>query len=120
MIHLIFHIHRVLQISARNYYIPSLTLLGRAYCFVHSEKGRGPGFDLSIHRIVINFDTFLPFFLYLMEDSLLNRAYSADTATSSVSLPSSIGNSSRSSSTANNSAKRRIDLNTPASHQQKW
>jgi hypothetical protein len=49
-----------------------------------------------------------------MEDSLLNRSYSADTATSSVTLPSSIGNSSRN----NNSSvkKRRIDLNTPVTN----
>ena len=48
-----------------------------------------------------------------MEDSLLNRSYSADTATSSVTLPSSIGNSSRNSS----SVKRRIiDLNTPVTN----
>ena len=47
-----------------------------------------------------------------MEDSLLNRSYSADAATSSVTLPSSIGNSSRNSS----SVKRRIDLNTPVTN----
>jgi len=47
-----------------------------------------------------------------MEDSLLNRSYSADTATSSVTLPSSIGNSSSNSS----SVKRRIDLNTPVTN----
>ena len=46
-------------------------------------------------------------------DSLLNRSLSADTATSSVTLPSSLGNSSRNSGAAINSAKRRIDLNTP-------
>ena len=46
-------------------------------------------------------------------DSLLNRSHSADTATSSVTLPSSLGSSSRNSGAAINSAKRRIDLNTP-------
>ncbi len=46
-------------------------------------------------------------------DSLLNRSFSADTATSSVTLPSSFGSSSRNSGAAINSAKRRIDLNTP-------
>ena len=52
-----------------------------------------------------------------MEDSLLNRSYSADTATSSVMLPSSIGSSSRNCSSANSSSvKRRIDLNTPVTN----
>ena len=60
---------------------------------------------------VVNFDSFLPFFLYLM-DSLLNRSY----PTSSVTLPSSIGNSSRNSRAASNSAKRRIDFNTPVTN----
>ena len=46
-------------------------------------------------------------------DSLLNRSHSTDTATSSVTLPSSLGSSSRKSGAAINSAKRRIDLNTP-------
>ena len=46
-------------------------------------------------------------------DSLLNRSLSADTATSSVTLPSSLGNSRRNSGAAINSVKRRIDLNTP-------
>ena len=46
-------------------------------------------------------------------DSLLNRSHSADTATSSVTLPSSLGSSNRNSGAAINSAKRRIDLNTP-------
>ena len=45
-------------------------------------------------------------------DSLLNRSYSADLAT----LPTSLENSSRNSSAANNSAKRRIDLNTPVNN----
>ncbi len=90
-------------------------------------EGRRPGFEgrtISVfikflNFLVVNFYSFRPFSLYLM-DSLLNRSYSADTATSSVTLPSSLGNSSRnSSSAANNSAKRRINLNTPASHQQK-
>ena len=45
-------------------------------------------------------------------DSLLNRSY----PTSSVTLPSSIGNSSRNSSAASNSAKRRIDFNTPVTN----
>ena len=43
-------------------------------------EGRGP--RTGVRGPNDNFDSFLPFFLlFLMEDSLLNRSYSADTAT---------------------------------------